>query len=150
MSKKEVLTENQYVTFQLGKEVYGIDIHKVTTIERMNNVTRVPKAPDYVQGVMSLRGEVVPVIDLRKRFNLQKVAPTDDTRIIVFKVEDVVLGMIVDIVNEVVSIPVDNIENAPANAANEYLSTYINGVGKLGGKIVTLLNLESMMENTQE
>jgi len=150
MAKKEtVIDVNQFVVFRLGKEEYGIDIHKVTTIERASFITRVPKTAEFVEGVMSLRGEIIPVIDLRKRFNLPKVEQTDESRIIVFKVEDVVLGMIVDMVTEVVTIPSDNMEGI-GSLANEHLANYVYGVGKIGDRIITLLNLESLIENTQD
>lgn len=149
MSKKSIADTSQFVTFKLGKEEYGIDVRKVTTIERMTNITRVPKTPDFVKGVMSLRGEVVPVINLRKRFNLPKIEETDEARIIIFKVEDVVLGMIVDMVTEVVTIPSDSIEGI-SSFTNDHLANYIYGVGKLGDRIVTLLNLQSLIENSQD
>lgn len=147
--KSSAISVNQFVVFRLGKEEYGIDIHKVTTIERMTCITRVPKTAEFVEGVMSLRGEIVPVIDLRKRFNLPKVDDTDESRIIVFKVEDVVLGMIVDMVTEVVSIPIENMEGV-SSLANDHLANYVYGVGKIGDRIITLLNLESLIENSQD
>lgn len=149
MSKKSINETNQFVTFKLGKEEYGIDIHKVTTIERMTDITRVPRTADFVKGVMSLRGEVVPVIDLRRRFNLPKFEETDESRIIIFKVEDVILGMTVDLVTEVVSIQTDSIE-ATATVTNDHMANYVYGVGKIGDRIITLLNLESLIENNQE
>lgn len=149
MSKKGISESNQFVTFKLGKEEYGIDIHKVTTIERTINITRVPKTAEFVKGVMSLRGEVVPVIDLRRRFNLPKVEESEESRIIIFKVEDVVLGMTVDIVTEVVTIPTDSIE-AATTLTNDHMANYVYGVGKIGDRIVTLLNLESLIENNQD
>lgn len=150
MSKKSVNASNQFVTFRLGKEEYGIDIHKVTTIERMTNITRVPKTADFVKGVMSLRGEVVPVIDLRTKFGLPRIEETDESRIIIFKIEDVVLGMVVDLVSEVVTLPAENIEGATGLTTNEYMANCIYGVGKIGDRIVTLLNLESLTDNSQE
>jgi len=150
MSKKVVNNSNQFVTFRLGKEEYGIDIHKVTTIERMTNITRVPRTADSVRGVMSLRGEVVPVIDLRKRFNLTSIEETDESRIIIFKIEDVVLGMVVDLVTEVVTISEDSIEGATGLTTNDHLANYIFGVGKIGDRIVTILNLGSLIENSQD
>lgn len=148
MNEKGVVLEtNQFVIFKLGKEEYGIDIHKVTTIERMSEITRVPKTSDFVKGVMSLRGEVVPVIDLRKRFNLPEVEQTDESRIIIFKVDDIVLGMIVDMVTEVVTIPSSNIESV-SSLTNEHLANYIIGVGKIGDRIITLLNLRSLVANS--
>lgn len=149
MSKNEISSLNQFVTFKLGKEEYGIDIHKVTTIERMVDITRVPKTAEFVKGVMSLRGEVVPVIDLRKRFNMNNIEETDEARIIIIKVDDVMLGMTVDMVTEVVTISSDSIEGA-TGLTNDHLANYIYGVGKIGTRIITLLNLESLIENNQD
>lgn len=143
------LDATQYVIFSLDKEEFGVDIHSITTIERLVNITRVPKTPEYVRGVMSLRGEIIPVIDLRKRFGLPKIEETEDTRIIIFKVEDVIVGMIVDAVTEVVIITADKIESI-GSIANNHLATYIYGVGKIKDRIVTLLNLESLIGYTQE
>lgn len=139
----------QYVIFNLDNEEFGVDIHNITTIERLVDITRVPRTLNYVRGVMSLRGEIIPVIDLRKRFGLPKVDQTEDTRIIIFKVEDIIVGMIVDAVTEVVIIPAENIESV-GSIANDHLATYIYGVGKINDRIITLLNLESLIGNTQE
>lgn len=139
----------QYVIFSLDKEEFGVDIHSITTIERIVDITRVPRTPEYVRGVMSLRGEIIPVIDLRKRFGLPKVDETEDTRIIIFKVEEIIVGMVVDAVTEVVVIAPDEIESV-GSIANDHLATYIYGVGKINDRIVTLLNLESLIGYTQE
>lgn len=139
----------QYVIFRLDSEEFGVDIHSITTIERLTNITRVPRTPEYIRGVMSLRGEIVPVMDLRKKFGLPKIEETEDTRIIIFKVEDIVVGMIVDVVIEVVIITTDKIESI-VSLSNDHLANYIFGVGKLNDRIITLLNLESLIGYTQD
>lgn len=103
----------QFVEFKLGQEEYGIDILQVKTIERMMPITRVPKAPRFVEGVINLRGEIVPVIDLRKRFDLPITETTENTRIIIVSVDDITVGMIVDSATEVVQLDQDSIEPAP-------------------------------------
>ena len=100
------MTKNirQFVEFKIGEEEYGIDILQVKTIERMMPITRVPKAPKFVEGVINLRGEIVPVIDLKKRFDLPSGETTDNTRIIIVSVDDITMGMIVDSATEVVQL----------------------------------------------
>lgn len=147
MSGNAGMDTNQFVVFRLDKEEFAIDIHKVTTIERMSPITRVPKTEDFVKGVISLRGDVIPIIDLRKRFKLKEVQYTDDARIIVFKVKEIVLGMIVDMVSEVISISNNNIENV-TGIANDNLSIHISGIGKIGDRIVTILNIKSLVTNS--
>jgi len=129
----------QFVEFKLGDEVYGIDILQVKTIERMMSITRVPKAPDFVEGVINLRGEIVPVIDLKKRFDLPASETTDNTRIIIVTVDDLTVGMIVDSATEVVHLPENAIEPAPAITGG-IDSNYLDGVGKIEDKLLILLN----------
>ena len=104
---------NQFVEFKLGDEVYGVNILQVKTIERMMPITRVPKTPPFVEGVINLRGEIVPVIDLKKRFDLPHTETTENTRIIIVTVEDITVGMIVDPATEVIQLSKDDIEPAP-------------------------------------
>jgi len=138
---------NQYVVFKLDKEEFGIDIRTVTTIERMSQITRVPKTDEFVRGVISLRGEVIPIIDLRNKFKLDEIEYTEEARIIVVKVKDIVLGIIVDMVSEVVTIQNSNVEN-PNGITNDNLLNYISGIGKIGNRIVTLLNLKNVVTNS--
>lgn len=137
----------QYVIFKLGQESYGIDIKKVTTIEKEEQyfITRVPKTAAFVKGVINLRGEIIPVINLRQKFNMEQIGVNDDTRIIIVKVEEVSLGLIVDLVEEVVYISNDVIENV-GNITKDSSANYIQGVGKLEDKIITLLNLNALIE----
>ncbi len=135
----------QYVVFMIGKENYGVDIQKVTTIEKMMPFARVPKTPDYVKGVINLRGEIVPVIDIRTKFGMEITEETEETRIIILKINEISLGIIVDEVDEVLNLTEESIENV-ANFTNDLSMDYILGVGKVDGRIVTLLNLEKLAD----
>lgn len=135
----------QYVVFLLGKENYGVDIQKVTTIEKIMPFARVPKTPDYIKGVTNLRGEIVPVMDLRIKFGMEHREETEETRVIIIKINDISLGLIVDEVDEVLNLSEESIENF-TNFTNDLSMDYILGVGKVNGRIVTLLNIEKIAE----
>ncbi len=136
----------QFVIFKLGDEEYGVNILQVKTIERLMEITRVPKAPDFVEGVINLRGEVVPVIDLRKRFELPERTNTDNTRIIIVSIEDITVGMIVDSATEVLQISEESIDPAPS-IIGSIDSDYIDGVGKIDGRLLILLNLKKVLKS---
>lgn len=129
----------QVVIFSIDNEEYGANILKVTTIERLIPVARVPKTPSYIKGVINLRGEIIPVLSLRQRLGFSEVEETEDTRIIIFNTGEIVAGFIVDAVTEVLQIESANIERN-SNVSSEYVS----GLGKVGDRIITLLNLEKL------
>ncbi|WP_054738654.1 chemotaxis protein CheW [Cellulosilyticum ruminicola] len=135
----------QYIVFRLDEQSYGIDIQNVQTIERMKAVMRVPKAPYCVKGVMNLRGEIIPVVSLRDQFGLEKIDYTDKTRIIIVKIEDAMVGIIVDEVKEVIEIEETEVENVQ-NIQGKIKTSHILGVGKVVDNIVTLLNLPNIIE----
>ena len=146
MEAAVISDSKQFLVFRLDKEEYGVDIQKVTTIiEKDMAIARVPKTPDFIEGVINLRGEIVPVMNLRKRFNLPAVEDTEDTRIIIIKLEDLAIGLIVDSVAEVIHLSEDSIETISSFSAEVSLD-YILGVGKVDGRIVTLLNLEKLIK----
>ncbi len=138
----------QFVIFKLGDEEYGVNILQVKTIERLMEITRVPKAPDFVEGVINLRGEVVPVIDLRKRFELPERTNTDNTRIIIVSIEGITVGMIVDSATEVLQISEESIDPAPS-IIGSIDSDYIDGVGKIDGRLLILLNLKKVLKSEE-
>lgn len=143
----EIITTDakKFLVFRLAGEEYGVDIQKITTIiEKDMNIARVPKTPGFLKGVINLRGEIIPVINLRKRFGLPEIEYTEETRIIIVKLEEIVIGIIVDSVAEVVELNDDNIENI-TNFGGVLSSEYLHGVGKIDGRIVTLLNLEKLI-----
>jgi purine-binding chemotaxis protein CheW len=136
--------EQQLVVFELANEQYGLDISTVEGIIKMQAITRMPQAPVFVEGVTNLRGTVVPVIDLRKRFGLQALEHTRDTRIVVVFMNKTKIGMIVDGVSEVLRIPEESIEPTPPMVSNVN-SAYIRGIAKLENRLVTLLDLTKVL-----
>lgn len=141
------MTDNmhQFVEFKLGEEEYGVDILQVKTIERMMPITRVPKAPHYVEGVINLRGEIVPIIDLRRRLNLPSCEKTEKTRIIIISLEELTVGMIVDSATEVIQLTDDSIEPPPPITLS-IDSSFIEGVGKIGEKLMIILNMTKILK----
>lgn len=137
------------VTFKIGEEEFGVDLLTVQTIIRMAEPTKVPKAPDFVEGVINLRGSIIPVIDFRKRFNLPKKEAEKDTRIIVTEIEQKVIGFIVDSVSEVLRIPTSSIDPPPPIIAG-IDSEYISGVGKLEDRLLILINLDKLLSDTEK
>ncbi len=135
----------QLVTFKLGDEEYAIDILKVQEINRMVEITSIPSAPEYVEGVINLRGKVIPVINLRKRFGLPVKEVDAQSRIMVVDV-GVKVGIIVDSVSEVLRLSSDTVEPPPPMTAGNG-SKYISGVGKLGDRLVILLDIEKLLRN---
>ncbi len=138
----------QLVTFHIGDEEFGVEILKVQEIIRMMGITRVPRAPDFVEGVINLRGKVIPIIDLRRRFSMETQFHDKQTRIIVLTVKGIVVGFIVDSVSEVLRIPADTVEPPPAIVAG-IDSEYINGVGKLADRLLILLDLDKLLSDRE-
>jgi purine-binding chemotaxis protein CheW len=138
----------QLVVFQLAKETYGVDISSVREIIRMQAITDVPKTPDFVEGVINLRGKVIPVIDLHKRFDLPAIEETQHTRIMVVEVENVTVGMIVDSVSEVLRIPTDSIDPPPP-VISGVDAAYLRGVGKLDNRLIILLDLAQILQKKE-
>ncbi|KXZ39791.1 purine-binding chemotaxis protein CheW [Alkalithermobacter thermoalcaliphilus JW-YL-7 = DSM 7308] len=136
--------ESQYVVFRLGEEYYGINIEYVQTIERMMNITRVPKTEKYVKGVINLRGEIVPVIDLKDRFNLLSGEYTNDTRIIVNRIDDILIGFIVDSASEVKEITEENIDYNIVD--DNFNDGFVKGIGKLEDRIVILIDEHKILD----
>ena len=130
----------QLVSFCLGNEEFGIDILKVQEINRMVEITKVPEAPHYCEGVINLRGKVIPVINLRTKFSLDPKEWDKSTRILVCDVNGHVLGMIVDSVEEVIKIPNSTIEPAP-DIVTTVNSDYINGIAKQEEKLLIFLDV---------
>lgn len=135
-------SEIQLVVFRLGEEEYGVSILQVQEIRRLTEITRVPHTPEYVHGVMNLRGNVTPVLDLKKRLGLLEKSATNDTRIIIVKVADVAVGMIVDAVSEVLTINRNVID--ASTSIGGVAEKYIQGIGKQDDRLIILLNLEAI------
>ena len=133
----------QLVTFKLGAEEFALDILVVQEINRRAEITMVPKTPEFVEGVINLRGKIVPVLDLRKRFGLSRREFTGQSRIIVVNVAHRALGLIVDSVSEVLRIPAHAVEPPPPLVAGVD-AAYIKGVGKFEDRLLILLDLEKV------
>jgi purine-binding chemotaxis protein CheW len=136
--------ERQLVVFQLGAELYGVDIARVHEIIRLQAITRVPRAPKFVEGVINLRGKVIPVVDLRRRFGLPTAEHTRATRIVVVEIGDQVVGIIVDSVSEVLRINTSTVE-PPSPVVAGIDSEYLHGIAKLPERLVILLDLDRVL-----
>ena len=133
----------QLVTFKLGNEEFALDILKVQEINRIVEITKVPKAPDFVEGVINLRGRVIPIVDIRKKFHLNIKEATKETRIIVVNIINKTIGLIVDSVSEVLRINSSTIQPPPPLIAG-LDSDYIKGVGKLDERLIILLDIDKI------
>lgn len=140
--------ENQLVIFELASEHYGLNIAAVESIIKMQTITTVPHAPHFVEGVTNLRGQVLPVVDLRRRFGLSQKDESKDTRIIVVEINGSTVGMIVDAVTEVLRVADESIE-PPSPLVTTVDSAFITGVAKLDERLVILLDLAKVF-NSQE
>jgi purine-binding chemotaxis protein CheW len=136
--------ELQLVVFQLGVELYGVEIACVHEIVRMQTITRVPRAPAFVEGVINLRGRVIPVIDLRRRFNLPAAAHTRASRIVVVEIGDQVVGLVVDGVSEVLRVDTALVE-PPSPVVAGIDSEYLQGIARLPERLVILLDLDRVL-----
>jgi len=135
----------QIVGFRIGRETFGLPIALVREIVRVPEITAVPNAPNYMEGVINLRGRIIPVVDLRKRFGEKVIEPHKKNRIVVVELESRSLGLIVNSASEVMKIPPSEIE-APHNVFQEGELNYITGVGKLKGRLVILLDLNRVLQ----
>ena len=134
----------QLVGFYLGREEFAIDIQKVQEINRMVEITRVPRTPEFVEGVMNLRGKVVPVINLRKRLDFPEKEDDKRTRIVVVEIQGRILGLVVDAMSEVLRIPAGTI-GPPPKIMDEMDTDFIMGVGKLEDRLLILLDLDRII-----
>ncbi len=141
--------ERQLVVFDLAGEIYGVNIETVREIIRMQAVTFVPDAPDFVEGVINLRGRVIPVIDLRRRFGLTVTEETNESRVLVVDSEGEDLGVIVDAVTEVQRITEDSIEPV-SNLVSTEQSEYIVGITKVEDQLIILLDLDRAIGNASD
>lgn len=150
MAKNDVGKKSrQFVIFRLADQEFGVDIHNVSIVEKYMNIARVPTTPPHIKGVINLRGEIIPVMSLRAKFGLPEIEVDDDTRIIIFKFNDVVLGVIVDVVSEVAFYDEENIESV-TSITNDRSLDYITGIAKHEGRLITLLNIEKFVLELME
>ncbi len=138
----------QWVTFRLESEKYGIKVMQVQEVLRMTEIAPVPGAPHYVLGIINLRGNVVTVIDTRRRFGLQDVENDDETRIVIVEANNNVVGILVDSVAEVVDLKVSEIETAP-NVGNDESSKYIQGVSSRDDELLILVDVNKLLSDEE-
>ncbi len=144
--KEKNRDERQLVVFRIGQEEFGVNIDEVREIIRMEKVTQIPNTPGYIKGVINLRGNIIVVIDLAMKLGFSSKETDKDTRIIVIKVEDNTVGMVVDYATEVLRLAGDKIEPAPAIITSKIEADYIEGVGVLDERLLTLLDLAKVLK----
>lgn len=140
----DLVETKQYIVVQIGNEKYGIDINYIDNIVRMCKITRVPKVQSYFKGVMNLRGEIVPVMSIRKKMRLPDDVITDASRIIIIKLEEKgSIGIIVDEVKEVITLNMAEVEKTTAK------DSFINGIGKNGDELISLFEINAIVEEKE-
>ena len=140
--------EQQLVVFDLSSEAYGVDIGAVREIIRLQDITKVPRTPEFVEGVINLRGKVIPVVDLRKRFGLPAEEESKENRIVVVDIGAQDIGVIVDAVTEVLRIATESVE-PPASVITTADSEYLLGIAKLDSRLIILLDLEQVLTEAE-
>ena len=148
MVEKDVIgNETQLVVFKLGTEEFGVDISQVREIIRVGDITRIPGSPRYVDGVINLRGQVTTVVNLRNRLGLDGKAMDGNARIMILEVDKNIVGVIVDSVTEVKNLTRPQIETLPDALSSTVSSKYIQGVGKLDGRLLILVDLKQVIKD---
>lgn len=144
LAADEDVQKDKYLTFHLGEEEYGLDIAFVTEIVGIQKITAVPDMPDFVRGVINLRGQVIPVMDVRMRFHMPPREYDERTCVIVVNVSDRMIGLVVDMVNEVADIP-DSCISPPPSMGSGKGSRFIQGMGKINDDVKILLNVSMLL-----
>ncbi|WP_232221928.1 chemotaxis protein CheW [Methanococcoides burtonii] len=139
----------QVIVFALGEEIYGVDISQVKEIIRPTKITRIPNSPEFIEGVVNLRGQITTIINLRKRLGKETKETDNETRIIVVEYENAVIGMIVDTVNEVKYLSSKNIDELPSIITSRDDSKFLTGVGKLDDGLLTLMDLDKVFSEEE-
>jgi purine-binding chemotaxis protein CheW len=140
--------KDKYLTFQLGDEEYGIEIRHVTEVVGLQKITSVPDMPDFVKGVINLRGQVIPVMDVRARFHMELRDYDDRTCVIVVNVADTAIGLVVDEVQEVMDVPESQVE-PPPKVSRTRGSRFIQGMGKVGDDVKILLDVDKLLHEEE-
>jgi purine-binding chemotaxis protein CheW len=144
LNQVKTIGTTQFIVVKFDREQYGINIQYIQNIVRMLKITRVPNAPSFIKGVVNLRGEIIPVMSVRNKFNLRQDEYSNSTRIIIVKVEGHEIGLIVDEVLEVVQLAESQIEKLIRDT-NDDKSKFVYAVGKMGEELVTLLHVEALI-----
>lgn len=138
----------QFLTFALGQEEYGVEILKIQEIKGFSAITPLPNAPAFIKGVLNLRGTIVPIVDLRKKFSLPEVGYTKFTVIVVVQVQGKIMGFIVDAVSDVLNVAGADIQPTP-DLHRQVDTSFINGLAKAGEKLVILLDIEKVLTTAE-
>jgi len=147
LEMEEDTQKGRYLTFSLGQEIYGIEISYVTEIIGIQAITKIPELPEYVKGIINLRGKIIPVIDVRLRFRKEPRDYNDRTCIIVIEIKNISVGLIVDSVAEVLRIPDSEIVDPPQ--LNKGCNRYIKSIGKVGNEVKLILDCEKLMSEEE-
>jgi len=137
---------SQFLTFQLGEELYGVDILRVQEIKGYTAVTKIPNTPPHIKGVLNLRGTIVPIVELRTKFGMETIDYTMFTVIVVVVVREKIMGLVVDAVSDVLNIDKKEIQPAPQFGAKVDVS-FLNGIGKSGDKLIALLDMDRLLSD---
>jgi purine-binding chemotaxis protein CheW len=137
--------EMQLVVFRVGREEYGLDIQEVKEIIKMQEITEIPNAPEFIEGVINLRGQITPVMDMRKRLKTGSRETGRDTRIVIVETDGSNMGIIVDSVTGVIHIPEESISPPPVGGDNEF----VKGVGKIDGRLLILIDIGKMLPDSE-
>lgn len=140
--------KERYLTFHLGKESFGLEIRHITEIIVLQEISKVPDLPEFILGVVNLRGKVIAVMDMRKRFHLEAKEYDDRTCIIVVNIKDTLIGLLVDTVNEVLNIPADQVDPPPRSHSG-IKNNYIMGMGKVDNQVKILLDIEEILHEEE-
>lgn len=147
--ERKDIQKSQYVIFQIGPEEYGVNIKQVQEIIKPTRITNVPNTDEHVLGVINLRGQIVPVVDLKRKFNFTTDSDSDKQRIITVKVRDTMIGLLVDDVNEVIWLDLDELEPAP-EVAGGLKQEFLKGVGKVNDRLLILIQLDRLLFEDRE
>jgi len=140
--------DQQFLTFNLAEEYYGVDILKVQEIKGYTNVTKIPNTPDYLKGVLNLRGTIVPIVDLRMKFGMGVTEPTSFTVVVVVNVRNRVMGFLVDAVSDVLDLNAKNIQPPPDMGTTVDIS-FVAGIGNANDRLVTLLDIDRVLTEAE-
>lgn len=148
LEQEEDTQKGRFLTFALDKESFGIEIRYVTEIIGIQAITSIPELPEYIRGIINLRGKIIPVMDIRLRFKKEALAYNDRTCVIVVDIMGLQIGIVVDSVSEVLTIPDQDIVEPP-QVNKSFNNRYINGIGKVGSNVILLLDCEKLLTDDE-
>lgn len=148
LAGQEDTQHGRYLTFNLGEEVFGLEIRYVTEIIGMQPITKIPEVPDYIKGIINLRGKIIPVIDMRLKFGKESIDYDDRTCIVVIDTQEMVVGLIVDKVSEVMTIDDQDVVPPPSERTG-IRNRYIQGIGKIEGNVKLLLDCKKLFDEEE-